>query len=151
MKQRAKHLGTKGIKHSSIGRLRPLAQRVRAMEDYQRTLMRAMEENPPNARWDFNNRNCLTGLECSPEEMNAIHQYGIKLFRRAWERSAEGQEDQQNTASVSYTQVEGGADGAGAQAKESSVPPSGRTSLLERAPSEQYRELSMLRPKQSTA
>ena len=121
-----------------------------AMEDYPRALMRAMEENSPNARWDFAKRNYLTDLECPPEEMNAIHQYGIELQRRAWEQVAQWQDAQENTANVSYIQVEGRAVRVGAQAKESSVPPSGRTSLFKRAPSEKSGELSMKLPKQRT-
>ena len=120
------------------------------MEDYPRTLIRALEENPPNPTWDFANRNYLTDLECPPEEMNAIHQYGIELQKRAWEIAAEGQEYQENTANVSYTQVEGRADRGGAQVKESSVPPSSRTSLFEHAPSAKFGELSMQLPKQKT-
>ena len=76
-----------------------------ATEDYPRALMRTLVENPPNPIWDFANRNYLTDLERPPEEMNAIHQYGIELQRRAWEIVAEGHEDQENTANVSYTQV----------------------------------------------
>ena len=121
-----------------------------AMEDYPRALMRAMEENSPNARWDFAKINYLTDLECPPEEMNAIHQYGIELQRRAWEQVAQWQDAQENTANVSYIQVEGRAVRVGAQAKESSVPPSGRTSLFKRAPSEKSGELSMKLPKQRT-
>ena len=34
-----------------------------SVEEYPRALMRAMEENPPNARWDFANRNYLIDLE----------------------------------------------------------------------------------------
>ena len=112
--------------------------------------MRTMEENPSNARWDYANRNYLTDLKCPPAEMNAIDQYGIELQRRAWEIVTEGQQDQENTANVSYTQVEGRADRGRAQAKESSVPPSSRTSLFERAPSEKPGELSMQQPKQRT-
>ena len=80
--------------------------------------------------------------------MNAIHQYGIELHRRAWKIVAEGQEDQGNTANVSYIQVEGRTDMGGTQAKESSVTPSSRTSLFERAPSKKSGEMSMQLPKQ---
>ena len=118
------------------------------MEDYPRALMRAMEENSPNARWDFAKRNYLTDLECPPEEMNAIHQYGIELQRRAWEQVAQWQDAQENTANVSYIQVEGRTDMGGTQAKESSVTPSSRTSLFERAPSKKSGEMSMQLPKQ---
>ena len=93
-----------------LGRSKSLVQRVSAMEDYPRALMRAMKENPPNARWDFANRNYLTDLECPQGETNAIHHYRIELQRRAWEILAEGQDDQENTTNVSYTQVEGRAD-----------------------------------------
>ena len=80
------------------------------MEGYPRALMRALEENPPNPMWDFADRNSLTDLECLPEEINAIHQYGIEPQMRAWEMVTEGQEDQENTSNVSYTQAEGRAD-----------------------------------------
>ena len=75
------------------------------MEAYPRALMRTMEETPPKARWEFANRNYLTDLECPPEEMNAIHQYGIELLKLARE-IASGQDYQENTANGSYTSRE---------------------------------------------
>ena len=66
------------------------------------------------------------------------------------ERVKERREDQENTANVSYTRVEGKADRGGAHAKESSAPPSSQPSLFERAPSEKSGELPMQLPKQRT-
>lgn len=45
---------------------------------------------PP--RRDFTHWNYLTGLVCSPEDMNAIHDYGIALQRRAWKSVAAAQD-----------------------------------------------------------
>ena len=76
-------------------------------------------------------------MQSPPEEMYAIHVYGIELQRRAWEIVSRGQHDEEITVNVSYILVEGSrADSDGAQAKESSVSSSSRTSLFQLAPSE---------------
>lgn len=103
----------------------------------------AWRECPPP--WSFSNWNYQTDLACSPEERNAIHEYGVDLQRRAWAIVVAAQH-QRDTADVNAQQVEVRADRRGVPAKKSSAQPSSQTSLLELSSSENSAILSMQQP-----
>ena len=86
------------------------------------------------SRWDFSNWTYLTEMSCSPGEMNAIHEYGIKVERRARDTVATAQ-DHRDTTDMNDDRVEA-SDREGAPAEESSALPSSGASLFAHGSSE---------------
>ena len=79
-----------------------------------------------------------------PDEINAIHDYGIKLRRRAWEIVAEAKQHR-DTADHSHEQVEA-AHGKGAPAQESCAQLPSSVSLFEHGSSEMSGEMAIQEP-----